>query len=249
MKQHSFKPVLAALLLAGSCAAQAAHFEVVDSMAFAGYSLADGTDVSGDVIDASQGGDVSIFGVYQSPDASHGYSADATLFSGNNFRMSTTQYVDAGITNSANLTLAVPQITLKIVGDGEAIGATVRVNFSGLAESVNSFAGASGMLTMDMAVTSGSTTLGSYLWDASAETNAQQNISFNFLSKVGDTVALSGFMSSSLMADGAQTNLASAAGSLSGDFTIAAVPEPEQYAMLLAGLGVLAAAARRRTAR
>lgn len=250
MKQHTIKPLLAALLLAGSCAAQAAHFEVLGYQGFGGYSgeLA-GEPFSYDANDLSQDGDVSFLGVAQAEDASHGYSADAFLQSGSNLRISTTQYVDAGIAYSGDVILSVPQITLKIVGDGEALGSAVRVSFNGLAEAVNSFAGTTGTLTMDMAVTSGNATLGSYFWDASAEGKATQNVSFSFLASVGDEVTFSGFMNSSLLTDVTQSELASASGSLSGDFAIAAVPEPEQYALLLAGLGMMGFVARRRNSR
>lgn len=247
MKQHAIKPLLAALLLAGSCAAQAAHFEVTAYQAAGGYSGELASEpFSHDASDISPEGEVSFLGAYQAPDASHGYAADTYLQSGNNLWMSTSQYVDAGLAYSGDVLLSVPQITLKIVGDGEALGSAVRVSFSGLANAVNHFAGTAGMLTMDMAVTSGNTTLGSFLWDASTDGTAMQNVSFSFLSNIGDSVTLSSNISSGLMADGSQTELASVAGNLDGNFAIAAVPEPEQYAMLLAGLGLLAVAARRR---
>lgn len=249
MKQHTIKPLLAALLLAGSCAAQAAHFEALGYQGFGGYSgeLA-GAPFSHDASDLSQNGDVSFVGAYQSADASHSYSAD-TYFQSGNFWISTTQNIDAGLAYTGDVVLSVPQITLKIVGDGEALGSAVRVSFNGVANAVNSFAGTTGLLTMDMAVTSGNATLGSFLWNASDETNAQQSVGFSFLANVGDEVTLSGFMSSSLIADGSQTSLASAAGNLNGDFAIAAVPEPEQYALLLAGLGLMGVIARRRNSR
>lgn len=248
MKQHAIKPLLAALLLAGSCAAQAAHFEVVGYQGFAGYSgelNGEAYDHTG--IDLSQDGDVSFNGYFVTDDASRGYAADAFLQSGKDLWISNSQFVDAGYAYSGSALLSLPQVTLKIVSDGETLGSAVQVSFNGLAEAVNSFAGSFGSLTMDMAVTRGATTLGSFLWDASAESDAQQNVSFSFLANVGDEVTLSAFMESSLFADGSQTALLSAAGSLSGEFAIAAVPEPEQYALFLAGLGLMGAIARRRS--
>ncbi len=61
-----------------------------------------------------------------------------------------------------------------------------------------------------------------------------QNISFNFNGAVGEHLKLSSFLLSL-----STYVLAESGASLNGSFTIAAVPEPETYAMLMAGLASL----------
>jgi len=252
MKKTALKPMLAALLLASTCAAQAAHLEVVDQLVFGGYSGSlNGAAFSADALDLSQDGDVSLFSGVSVTDTNytHSSAADGYFFkSSQNFSMSITQAftATAGNSFSGDTLVSMPVITLKIAADGEAAGSDVFVSFAGLASAFNSYANGAGALTMDMAVVSGSTTLGSYLWDASAVLAAAQAISFGFNAKVGAELVLSGNMLSSLSADGAQALYVSASGQLAGAFTVTAVPEPEQYAMLLAGLGLMGLSIRRR---
>lgn len=253
MKPYTVKPLLAALLLAGSCAAQAAHFEVVSYMGFAGYSgTANGSSFSDEAIDFSQDGDVALFGanVYADNGISHAYAADASFFkAGQNFSMSVSQSLTAasGSIFSADTLVSMPGLTLKIVGDGEAIGSNLAVSFAVQSNAVNSYAMNGGSLTMDVAVIGPDGTTHSALFDFSTESMRAEAFTFDFNAKVGDEYQLSGIMMSSLSADGLQAVDASASGQLVGSFSIAAVPEPEQYAMLLAGLGLMGFIARRRS--
>ena len=252
MKQHIIKPLLAALLLAGSCAAQAAHFEVVNYMGFAGYSgTANGANFNDEAIDASQDGDVAFFGanVFSENGISHAYAADASFFkAGQSFSMSVSQSLTSpfGSTFSADTLVSMPNLKLKIVGDGEAIGANVAISFALESTAVNSYAMNGGALTMDIAFTGPDGGTSSALIDFSSESMRTESFTFGFNGKVGDEFQLSDNMMSNLSTDGLQAVDASASGQLVGSFSIAAVPEPEQYAMLLAGLGLLGFAARRR---
>lgn len=252
MKQHTIKPLLAALLLAGSCAAQAAHFEVVDYLSFAGYSgTANGADFSDDALDFSQDGDVALFGAnsFSESGISHAYSADASFFKADQrFSMSISQSLTTSFGTSFNggALVSMPSIALKIVGDGEAIGSNVAVSFALQTSAFNAYAANAGSLTMDMAIIGPDGSDYSALFDYSLESSRNDVLTFGFNAKVGDQYLLTGNMQSSLSADGLQAVDASASGQLSGNFTVTAVPEPESYAMLLAGLGLLGFAARRR---
>lgn len=247
MKIDAIKPLFTALLLAGSCAAHAAHFEVLGYQpVFAGYSWdATGESGSHEGNDLSQDGDIALFGVaaFESTGYAHGYATDTFYEAATGyFRLSATQYLDAdaGMAFSGSSLVSLPALSLRIVGDGEAAGSTVQVSFSGL----NSAFGSSTAytdVTFAMLAADGST-LGSFLADSLGDRSA----GLSFTAKVGDQVQLSAFMNTQLAADGSQAvSLANVANSLDGNFTIAAVPEPEQYALFLAGLGLLGLARRR----
>ena len=254
MKPCTIKPLLAALLLAGSCAAQAAHFEVVSYMGFAGYSgTANGESFSDEAIDASSllDGDVAFFGanVFSANGIDHAYAADASFFkAGQNFSMSVSQSLTSpfGTTFSADTLVSMPSLKLKIVGDGEAVGSNVSISFAVESTAFNTYALNGGSLTMDFAFTGPDDSTTSALFDFSSESMRTESFTLGFTGKVGDEFQLSGNMMSSLNADGLQAINASASGQLVVNFTITAVPEPEQYAMLLAGLGLVAGVARRR---
>lgn len=247
---NHFKPLLAALLLAGAGAAQAAHFEVTDYLAAGGYSGMYASEAfSHDATDLSQDGNVSVAGAAQFADDAHGYAADGYFTAGSNLWLTISQSaaLSSGITYAGDTLVAMPMISLRLVSDGEAAGSPVQVSFLGQGWADTSFAGTSGGLSMDMSVSSNGVVLGSFLWDAGTASNAAKDINFSFQANVGDEIVLSAFMAGNLMADGSQAAGVSAlAGSLSGDFAVAAVPEPETYALLLAGLGVIGVVARRR---
>lgn len=245
MQHLVLKSLAAALLLTGSWAASAAHLEVADHLGTAGYSgLLDGSAFSFDATDLSAGGDVAL--ISTSTDSSHGHVADGYFTAASqNFSMSVTQYLASGSSYSGSSFVSLPVITLNIAADGEAAGTQVLVSFSGLASAFNSYGSGHGALGMDMSVTSGSSTLGSWLWDASEAGVADATVNFSFNAVVGQQVTLSGFMFSSLDADGSALVDASAAGALNGNFSITPVPEAGSYAMLLAGLGMIGLMARR----
>lgn len=249
MNAHAFKPLLAALLLAGSCAAQAAHFEVTGYQVFGAYTDYAGFDHY--ATDLSQDGQVGIFGSASATDETFGYAVEGYLLNGKELGMTNSQFFTgaSGTAHSGDALLALPGITLKVVGDGEAAGTDVRVSFAGTASIINALAGTNGSVYMDLAVTRGGATLGSFLWDSSAETGpfgASRNVGFSFLAKVGEEISLGGTLGTTLTADGSQSGaLASTAGSLLGDFTVAAVPEPQQYALFLAGFALVGLARRR----
>jgi len=247
---HQFKPFLAALLLAATGAAQAAHFEVSGYQAAAGYSGTYANEAfSHEASDLSQDGNVGIAGAAQLAADTHGYAADAYFTAGSSLWLSTSQFaaLSSGSAFSGDTLVTLPRISLRLVSDGEAAGAPVQVSFLGQGWADAGFAGTGGGLSMDMAVSRNETVLGSFLWDAGNASHAAQPISFSFQVNVGDELVLSAFMAGSLVADGSQgAGLSTLAGSLNGEFAVAAVPEPETYALLLAGLGVIGAVARRR---
>jgi PEP-CTERM motif len=253
MRNTPIKSLLATLLLAGSCVANAAHLEVVDHLAAGGYSgLLDGSSFSFDATDISNINDIGLVGgnpVY-SDGSEHGYGAEGYFIGATqSFSMYVTQFVGLGPYDSAysgDAFVSLPAITLNIASDGEAPGSQVLVSFSGLASALNSYASGNGALGMDMSVTSGSDTLGSWLWDASEAGIADAPVSFSFNAVVGQQITLSAFMFSSLTGSSPTALEASAAGALNGSFSITLVPEASSYAMLLAGLGLMGFVARRR---
>ncbi|GAA5163539.1 PEP-CTERM sorting domain-containing protein [Viridibacterium curvum] len=252
MNQTILFKLLGATAVALCCSvAQAARLEVVDHLAAGGYiaSTIGGEFFSDDAIDLSAGGDVGLIGTHSFDAAglSHGYVADA-YFIGNNqsYAMSITQYLTAAAGKDllAEAFVSVPLITLNIASEGEALGSPVQVSFNGLASALG--LSSNSTLQMDIAITSGSTTLGSWLWAPDAASSPDAPVSFSFLANVGQQITLSAFMHSTLGGTGSQAVDGSVAGMLGGNFAVAAVPEASNYAMLLAGLGILGLMTRRR---
>lgn len=266
------KPLLAALLVAGlSSGAQAAFFERVDYIASGGYSaLTDGNDVSDAALDlSSPPNDVVLFGanVFNSAltngSLQHSYAADAFLnFSAGSTDLAMSISHSLGATASDAMTVVAHQqdvfidmtaVTLKIVGQaGETNGSAVNVSFAGNASALydlNSMV-SGGYLGLGLSVSRGTEVVGEYLWDV--QQSGDQTVDFSFAGIVGEELTFSSYMltgASLANASFAQSisayTLAEAGASLNGSFTIAAVPEPETYAMLLAGLGFVGFMARR----
>ncbi|UCV21366.1 FxDxF family PEP-CTERM protein [Ferribacterium limneticum] len=248
MKTNLLKPLLASLLIIGCASAQAAHFEVQSYTASSLYSgmvnfevfKYDGADLSG-------GGDVLTMasGIDAATDYTHAGSAFGSFYNGQTLDLSTSVSFDsANAINYFGMAVAVEKnIQLKVVADSGDVGPVVNVSFAGLSSTVNNLAGATGSFQTTVRVMNGSSLLGSF----NTTQYADQNISFAFTAQAGDILTLSASQGSTMNATGPIN--ASLTGMLSGDFTVTAVPEPEQYAMLLAGLGLIAGVARRRSSR
>ena len=131
-------------------------------------------------------------------------------------------------------------IQLKVVADAGDPGSQVNVSFAGLSSAFDGLAGATGSYQTSIRILNGSSVLGSF----STRQLSDQNFNFAFLAQTNDILTLSASQGVHMNASGPIE--ASLSGMLNGQFTVTAVPEPEQYAMLLAGLGLLGVAARRR---
>jgi hypothetical protein len=133
---------------------------------------------------------------------------------------------------------------LAILSTGEAEGSAVRVDVSGVADALfgSSGPGVQALPTFDLVVRdAGSNILGS--WQG-LPAGSSGSFSFSFQSQIGQVLSFSLSHYSSLTADG----LALAAGTahtldvstlIDGQISVSAVPEPETYALLLAGLAAL----------
>lgn len=272
MNTH-IKPLLTALVLAGlGSVAQAAYFERVDYVAAGGYSAAtNAMPVDSAAVDTSPAsGTVLLSGSSQfnqtlaNGGLAHGYSADAALSftaASTNLSMTLSQTLTANASGALSVAshqqdafLDLSSVNLKIVGQaGETNGATVQVSFAGAANALYNLDSAvsGGYLGLGMSVSRGSNVVGEYFWDV--QQSGLQSVNFSFAGTVGEQLTFSSFMLTGAMLENAsfvQSNtpyaLADTGASLNGNFTIAAVPEPETYALLLAGLGLVGAVARRR---
>jgi hypothetical protein len=86
--------------------------------------------------------------------------------------------------------------------------------------------------------------VGEYLWDV--QQGGDQPVSISFAGVVGEELSFSSFMLTGASLENAYLGpnalpymLVEARALLSGSFSITVVPEPETYAMFLAGLGLL----------
>ncbi|PKO48130.1 MAG: hypothetical protein CVU31_07330 [Betaproteobacteria bacterium HGW-Betaproteobacteria-4] len=245
MKKYALKPLLASLLLIGSCAAQAAHFEVLSYDASSRYTgTVDfndfaflGSDVSGgsDIGTSASGGEITA--AYQ-----HDGSAYGGFLGGSTLELSTWVAFNSAsaIEYFGTATAVEKTIQLKVVADAGDVGSQVNVSFAGLSSAFDGLAGATGSFQTSIRILNGSSVLGSY----STKQLTDQNINFAFLAQANDILTLSASQGVHMNASGPID--ASLTGMLNGQFTVTAVPEPDQYAMLLAGLGLLGVAARRR---
>ncbi len=260
------QPLLAGLFLAGlSAGAHAAYFERVDYLASGGYSAATNEDiVSHPVTDLSAvSGDVTLFGAnlynasFNSGSLEHSYAADAFLsFSeaSADLTMSLSHSLSATASGVLNVTshrqdafIDLTAVTLKIVDRaGEANGSAVQVSFAGEASALYDVHStvSGGYLGLGLSVSRGNDVVGEYLWDV--QQGGDQPVSFSFAGVVGEELSFSSFMltgasleNAYLAPNASPYTLVEAGALLSGSFSIAVVPEPETYAMFLAGLGLL----------
>jgi len=141
-------------------------------------------------------------------------------------------------------------VDLLVASDGEADGTAVDVRLQLRAESLrtSTLAGADDTPTFSLLVQdAGFNTLASYNGVA---LNGSDTLALTFSSAVGQTLSLSLVYNNALgignlALSGVQTVESSAL--LGGTLSVTAVPEPQTMALLLAGLGIVAAAARRRS--
>lgn len=145
---------------------------------------------------------------------------------------------------SLDTTTVLLEAELAIVSTGEATGSAVRLTVAGTADSLfgSSGPGLQALPTFDLVVRdAGSNILGS--WQGLAA-GSNGNFSFSFDSQVGQLLSFSLSHDSHLMADAADIVMGSGASvdlssTLSGSISVSAVPEPESYALFLAGLAAI----------
>ena len=234
-------------------------------LASGGYSAATNEDiVSHAVTDLSAvSGDVTLFGAnlynasFNSGSLEHSYAADAFLsFSeaSADLTMSLSHSLSATASSVLNVTshrqdafIDLTAVTLKIVDRaGEANGSAVQVSFAGEASALYDVHStvSGGYLGLGLSVSRGNDVVGEYLWDV--QQGGDQPVSFSFAGVVGEELSFSSFMltgasleNAYLAPNASPYTLVEAGALLSGSFSIAVVPEPETYAMFLAGLGLL----------
>lgn len=270
---HCIKTSLAAALLAlAAGASQAAHLQLAAGSGFGASSTAlsmidgDGAGFTGTVDDLSGAAEVLAFG-------SDGHAAilptSGLLFSSEWARLATLDASGAVTLFSASGSSAIgfdgtAQLAdlseastvalaadLLVAGDGEADGTPVTVRLQLSAESLfdSSIAGAGDTPTINLLVQDAAfNTLAS--WNGVA-LNGSDSADLSFGAQVGQTLSFSLQLDNSLSAGnaalaGMQTIASSTL--VEGTLSVTAVPEPQTMALLLAGLGVVAGAARRRTA-
>lgn len=274
MKTPMKSILLATALTAMLSTTQAATFERVDYLGTGGYSATtDLTSFSDSALNLSNPvGDVTYFGANAFESAltngslSHSYTADAFMTfapASTGIAMSLSQSLSAtavgslsvaGHSQSAYMDLS--SVTLKIAGNlGEANGSAVNVSFAGSSSAILDFSAMtdSGYVGLGLSVSRGNVVVGEYLWDA--QSSGSETISFNFNGVVGEELTFSSYLLTGVNLNGANFAqslspyvLAESGAYLEGNFTLAPVPEPETYAMLMAGLALLGFASRRRKA-
>jgi hypothetical protein len=267
------KPLLGAIVVAGAFnAAQAASLGYLDHLGYGAYNAVTGatseTDALGDL--STPPSQVTLVGAnsFETPvpggTLSHSYAADAFIdFSApqTDLWMSLSHSLATNAGSAFNVAfhrqdvaIDLGAVRMRVLGDaGEAPGSAVMVSFTGNASALTDFSSVvnGSYLTLGLSVLRGDAVLGEYLWDV--QSSADQNLQFSFAGQVGDALTLSAFIVSGVALDnasfGASANpitLAEGFGAINGSFTVAAVPEPETFALLLAGLGVVGFQVRRR---
>lgn len=247
MKKYLIKPLLASLLLIGAVSAQAAHFEVIDYVASSRYTGTVDFNDFGYVGSYTFGGasfGTMVSGDEMTSDYTHAGYAAGDFIDGTFINLSTlVSFSSPNNVEYYGIATAVEKtIKLKVVADAGDVGQTVNVSFAGLSSTYNNLvAGSEGTYQSKLRVlNAGGSELGSF----STLQMADQNVNFAFTLQTGDIITLSASQGVHMNASGPID--ASLSGMFSGEFTVAAVPEPEQYALLLAGLGLIGGIARRR---
>lgn len=158
----------------------------------------------------------------------------------------------ADLNEAGSITLAAD---LRVAGDGEADGTPVTVRLQLVAESLfdSSVAGAADTPTVNLLVQDGAfNTLASWNGLALSGNGSGSGIAdLRFSAQVGQTLSFALQLDNTLSAgNAALTGLQTLSSStlVEGTLSVSAVPEPQTIALLLTGLGVVAGAARRRTA-
>lgn len=271
--QIAIKPLLTALLLAGlGGGAQAAYLDYMDHLGFGAYSaVTNGAMVDDALLDLSvPPSDLTFFGAhtYNTPIGDgaldHSYAADAFIVfsaAGADLSMSVSQSLAAtansalvGVNHQQDAGVDLSAVRLQVMGGvGEAVGSAMTISFTGHATAFVNYGSvvSGGYLTMGLSVSRGSDVLDEFLWDVQA--SGDQPIGLSFSAVVGDELTFSAFaLAGATLADAAFSGsaapyvLVDSLGAMNGSFAVAAVPEPESLAMLLAGLGVLGFQVRRR---
>ncbi len=145
---------------------------------------------------------------------------------------------------SADGTTVLLEAELAILSTGEAQGSAVRVDVSGVADSLfaSTGPGVEALPTFDLVVRdAGSQILGS--WQG-LPAGGNASFAFSFQSQIGQVLSFSLSHYSGLMADGlalgtGAVHTLSASALLDGQISVSAVPEPETYALFLAGLAAI----------
>ncbi len=224
------------------------------------------------LLDLSQpAGDVALFGaqVFTATLANgtleHGYAAEASMrFSQaqTDLRMSLSHSLSAMAAGSLDVAshqqdalIDLSAVTLRVAGGvGETAGSAVMVRFSGNASAWTELNAPAqgGYLGLGLSVARGNDVVGEYLWDVTQ--TGDQTVDFSFAATVGEQLSFSGYLLSGASLDAAPFatgpsaySLVNTGASLAGDFTISAVPEPQAWALLLAGIALVGARTRGRS--
>lgn len=177
-------------------------------------------------------------------------TVDVMLSAAQYWNVSATQGTEvSGFTLTQDLALG--GLRLLIVGDaGEAVGTRVRVSFSGSADALFGGLTEQGEIGLSLDISRGADSLARHdsLWSASGS----QQIQLSFEAEVGDELVLT-LAAHQQVTQGAPVWLGAGeglaidrSGLLQGQLTVAAVPEPQSLAMLLAGVAVIVGVRRRR---
>lgn len=247
MKKYLIKPLLASLLLVGAVSAQAAHFEVIDYVASSRYTgTVDFNDFSylGSYSSGGESFGTTVSGGETTGDYTHTGYAAGDFLDGTFINLSTSvSFSSPNTIEYYGIATAVEKaIKLKVVADSGDVGQTVNVSFAGLSSTYNNLvAGSEGTYQTRLRVLNAG---GSELGNFSTLQMADQNVNFAFTLQAGDVITLSASQGVHMNASGPID--ASLSGMFGGEFTVVAVPEPEQYALMLAGLGLIGGIARRR---
>ena len=266
MTMNITKTLLATLLAAlGATAAQAAALSlgsgsVAGSLAVQASVNGQAVTVDGSVGDLSgagfllgAGGQAYDLALTPAGTLSHLWSASASLDTTLDPASASFQIGSASVLavaapgrfdGSGDTTSVLLEAELAIVSTGEAAGSAVRLTVAGVADSLfgRSGPGVQAQPTFDLVVRdAGYNILGSWQGLAAGSTGS---FSFSFDSQVGQWLSFSLSHHSNLMADaadlsagtGAMVDLSSVLG---GSISVSAVPEPETYALFLAGLAAI----------